>query len=86
VNEDESVGRGDAVERCSLLVTEEHVRDPDLVPAVTELQLTTIVVLIDVEHETTVVPLLTQVHAQREVLRTAHSRALSPHLTRGTLS
>lgn len=56
----ESVGRGDVVERRRLLVAEEHVWNPDLPPAVvTQLQLGAIVVLLWVEHEPTVVPLLT---------------------------
>jgi len=53
------------VERCRLLVAEEHVRYPDLFPAeVAELQLGAVVIEFWPEYQATVVPLLTQVHAQ----------------------
>ena len=69
VKEEQSVGSGDVVKRRRLLVAEEHVWNPDLGPAVVaELQLAVVVVALRVEHQTTVVPLLTQVHAQREIL------------------
>ena len=67
----ESVWSGHVMERSSLLVAEEHVRDPDLLPAVVaQLQLGAVVVTLGVERQPTVIPLLTQVHAQREILRT----------------
>jgi len=48
------------MERSSLLVAEEHVRDPDLLPAVVaQLQLRTVVVALGVERQPTVIPLLT---------------------------
>ena len=76
VNKDESIGRGDVVKRCRLLITEEHVRHPDALPAlVTQLQLAAVVVALRIERQTTVVPLLTQVHAQREILHRHPSTA-----------
>ena len=69
VKEEQSVGSGDVVKRRRLLVAEEHVWNPDLGPTVVaELQLAVVVVALRVEHQTTVVPLLTQVHTQREIL------------------
>ena len=74
VYEDESVWRGDVVERGRLLVAEEHVGNPDLFPAeVAQLQLGAVVVALRVERQATVVPLLAQVHAQRKVLRNTTS-------------
>ena len=65
MHEHQSVGSGNVVKRCRLLVAEEHVRNPDLLPAVvTELQLGTVVIAFRLECEATVVPLLSQVHAQ----------------------
>lgn len=69
MHEDEPIWGRDVVKRGDLLVTEEHVRNPDFLPAVVaQLQLGTVVISFRFEFQSTVVPLLSQVHTQREVL------------------
>lgn len=64
MDEDQSVGSRHAVERRRFLVAEEHVWNPDLPQrVVAELEFAAVVVAMRLERQTTVVPLLTEVHA-----------------------
>jgi len=71
VHEDETVGRRNVMEGGGLLVAEEDVWNPDLLPAiVTKFQLSAVVIALGVECQPAVIPLLAQVHAQRKILHT----------------
>jgi len=60
MNKDQSVGRGDVMKRRCFLVTKEHIRNPDLGPAVVaQLELGAVVISARVKRQSTIVPLLT---------------------------
>ena len=64
-----TIGGGDVVESCCLLVAKHHLRDPDSIPRVVfELEHRAVVIGGAVETQSRVDPLLAQIHAHRVVL------------------